>query len=163
MEGGHAVVDRVVRECTIAYGRYGRNGAAVGHAYAGADAPGGRRADAERLVAVMKALTGREPKVVERSDGKIEVACRKELLERFRHYAELAEAIEKWLKNSPLFSFRDAFSSTGTRTAGGSAGAPVQPVASARSWMRLQGTPTGRSPQGKFFPCWVFPAPSSKG
>jgi hypothetical protein len=42
VEGEHTIVDRVVREYTITFSRYGRNNAAVGHAYAKADASGGQ-------------------------------------------------------------------------------------------------------------------------
>jgi hypothetical protein len=56
VEGEHTIVDRVVREYTITYSRYGADNAAVGLAYARADAPGGKEADAERFAAVIKAL-----------------------------------------------------------------------------------------------------------
>jgi hypothetical protein len=55
-----AEVDGVRSDYEITYGRYGANNKAMGFAYARADAPGGREADAERLAAVIKALTGRE-------------------------------------------------------------------------------------------------------
>jgi hypothetical protein len=42
VEGGH-IVDRVVREYTITYGRRGRDNAAVGYATARADAPTAER------------------------------------------------------------------------------------------------------------------------
>jgi len=74
---------------TITYGRRGRNNAAVGRAYA--------KADAERYSALIKALTGKEPRVIERSDGRI---CGREHLDGFMHYAELADAIEKWLEET---------------------------------------------------------------
>jgi hypothetical protein len=61
VEGEHTIVDRVVREYTITYGRYGKHNAALGYAYASTDAPGGRKADAERFSALVKALTGEEP------------------------------------------------------------------------------------------------------
>ena len=70
-----AEVGRVGSEYTITYGRRGRNNAAVGRAYAKADAPGGREADAERYSALIKALTGKEPRVIERSDGRIDIIC----------------------------------------------------------------------------------------
>jgi len=98
VEGGHIV--RVVREYTITYGRYGTNNKAMGFAYARADAPGGREADAERFSALIKALTGREPKVYQRSDGKIMIECYEGHLEGFMRYAELADAIEKWLEET---------------------------------------------------------------
>jgi transcription initiation factor TFIIIB Brf1 subunit/transcription initiation factor TFIIB len=96
IEGGH-VVGPVVREYTITFGRYGADNVAKGIAAARADAPGGREADAERLVAVIKALTGREPRVSKRGDGKIEVICNRTHLEGFRRFAELADAVERWL------------------------------------------------------------------
>ncbi len=43
VEGEHAIVDRVVREYTITFGRYGRINAALGFATASAKAPGARR------------------------------------------------------------------------------------------------------------------------
>jgi hypothetical protein len=98
VEGGQ-IVDRVVREYTINFGRYGKLlNAVLGFATAKADAPGGREADAERLVVVIKALTGKEPRISRRSDGKIEVVCRRVHLDGFRRYAELADAVERWLK-----------------------------------------------------------------
>jgi hypothetical protein len=95
-----AEVGSVRSEYTITYGRRGRNNAAVGRAYAKADAPGGREADAERYSALIKALTGKEPKVIERSDGRIDIICGKEHLDGFMRYAELADAIEKWLEET---------------------------------------------------------------
>ncbi|AKT35288.1 hypothetical protein PYWP30_01671 [Pyrobaculum sp. WP30] len=95
-----AEVDGVRRDYTITYSRLGRDKAAVGRAYAKADAPGGREADAERFSALVKALTGREPKVYQRSDGTIEIVCGREHLEGFRRFAELADAIEKWLEGN---------------------------------------------------------------
>jgi hypothetical protein len=95
-----AEVDGVRSNYTIIYSRLGRDKAAVGRAYAKADAPGGREADAERFSALVKALTGREPKVYQRSDGTIEMVCGKEHLEGFMRYAELADTIEKWLEEN---------------------------------------------------------------
>jgi hypothetical protein len=94
------IVDPVVREYTITYGRYGKLNAAVGRATARADAPGGRRADAERFSALIKALTGKEPRIIERSDGTVEVVCGREHLDGFTRYAELADAIERWLEET---------------------------------------------------------------
>jgi hypothetical protein len=94
-----AEVDGVRSEYTITYGRYSRN-KAVGYAYAKADAPGGREADAERFAAVIKALTGREPGVYLRSDGRIKMECYEGHLEGFTRYAELADAIEEWLEET---------------------------------------------------------------
>jgi hypothetical protein len=94
-----AEVDGVRGEYTITYGRYGRN-AALGFATARADAPGGREADAERFAAVIKALTGREPKVYQRSDGKIEIKCYEGHLEGFMLYKEFFGTIMQWLKDT---------------------------------------------------------------
>ena len=93
-------MNRVVREYTITFGRYGADNAAVGYAVAKASAPGGREADAERFSALIKALTGREPGVYRMKDGKIEMMCYGEHLEGFRRYAELTDAIEKWLRET---------------------------------------------------------------
>jgi hypothetical protein len=95
-----AEVGSVRSEYTITYGRRGRNKAAVGRAYAKADASGGREADAERLAAVIKALTGKEPRICRRSDGKIEILCGREHLDGFMRYTELAEAIKRWLEET---------------------------------------------------------------
>jgi hypothetical protein len=43
---------------------------------------------------------GRKPKAYQRSDGKIEVACGREPLDYFKRFAELADAIEKWLEET---------------------------------------------------------------
>ena len=99
VEGEH-IVNPVVREYTITFGRYGRNNATLGFATARADAPGGREADAERYSALIKALTGKEPRVIERSDGRIDIICGREHLDGFMRYAELADAIERWLEET---------------------------------------------------------------
>jgi Fe2+ transport system protein FeoA len=95
-----AEVDGVRRDYIMTFGRYGRNNAAVGFAVARADAPGGREADAERLSALIKALTGREPRIRRMKDGTIIIECGREHLEGFARYAELAEAIAKWLEET---------------------------------------------------------------
>jgi len=95
-----AEVDGVKGEYTITYGRSGASNAAVGFAVARAGAPGGRRADAERLSALIEALTGRRPGVYRTRDGKIEMMCYGEHLEGFRRYVELTDAIEKWLRET---------------------------------------------------------------
>ncbi len=89
-------VDDVRSEYEIAFDRYGRN-AARGFAVARADAHGGREADAERFSALVKALTGEEPKVYRSKDGSIIMECYGRHLEGFKRFAELADAIEKWL------------------------------------------------------------------
>jgi hypothetical protein len=70
----------------------------MGRATARADAPDDREADAERFSALIKALTGREPRIIERSNGKIMMECYREHLDGFARYAELADDIEKWLE-----------------------------------------------------------------
>jgi len=100
VEGEHTIVDRVVREYTITFGRYGAKNNAMGFAVARADAPGGREADAERFSALIKALTGREPGVYRKKDGKIMIECYEGHLEGFMRYVELADTIEKWLEKT---------------------------------------------------------------
>jgi hypothetical protein len=95
-----AEVDDIRGEYEVTYGRYGKLNAALGFAVPRADAPGGREADAERLAALIKALTGKEPGIHKSSNGKIDVACGREHLEGFRRYAELADVIEKWLEET---------------------------------------------------------------
>jgi hypothetical protein len=94
------IVDRVEREYTITYSRRGKDNLAVGFAEARADAPGGKEADAERCSALIKALTGREPNVYRRSNGKIEIVCVREHLNNFMRYAELVDVIEEWLEET---------------------------------------------------------------
>jgi len=98
VEGEH-IVDRVVREYIITFGRYGRN-MVLGFAAASAKAPGGKEADAERLSALIEALTGRKPKIIKRSDGQIVIECGRAHLDGFMRYAELADAIAKWLEET---------------------------------------------------------------
>jgi hypothetical protein len=95
-----AEVDSVKSEYTITYGRYGRKNMVSGFAYASASAPDGREADAERLAAVVKAITGKEPRIRRMKDGTIMIVCGREHLEGFKRYAELAETIEKWLEET---------------------------------------------------------------
>jgi hypothetical protein len=95
-----AKVGSVRSDYTITYGRLGRDKAAVGRAYAKADAPGAGEADAEKYSALVKALTGKEPKVIERSGGRIDIICGREHLDGFARYAERADAVEKWLEET---------------------------------------------------------------
>jgi hypothetical protein len=99
VEGEHTIVDRVVHEYAMTFSRRTDN-AAIGRAYARADAPGGREADAERYSALVKALTGEEPRVYRMKDGKIMIECYEGHLEGFARYAELADDIEKWLEET---------------------------------------------------------------
>ncbi len=90
-----AEVDGVVDVYVLSFGRFG--GLIQGFAYAKANAPGGREADAERLLALVKALTDKRPKVARSKRDKITIMLRRVHLYRLARYAELAEAIEAWL------------------------------------------------------------------
>jgi len=92
-----AEVGGVRREYTITYGRYGKN-EARGRAYASAE--GGREDVAERFSALIKALTGEEPKVYRMKNGKIIIECSRTHLDGFMRYAELAGAITRWLEET---------------------------------------------------------------
>jgi hypothetical protein len=65
----------------MTFSRRRADNAAVGLAYVRADAPGGKEADAERFAdterfaAVIKALTGREPRIRRTKNGKIKIEC----------------------------------------------------------------------------------------
>jgi hypothetical protein len=93
VEGEH-IVDHVEREYEITFGRYGSNNAVRGFAYVSEET------DAERLAAVVEALTGVKQKIHRRSDGIIEIACTRAHLEGFKRFAELAKAIMEWLKET---------------------------------------------------------------
>jgi hypothetical protein len=93
-----AEVDGVRREYEITYGRYGGNNAAVDFAVARADAPDGREEDAKRLTAVIKALTGKEPRIRRMKDGAIIIECGREHLDGLKRYAELADTVKRWLE-----------------------------------------------------------------
>jgi len=95
-----AEVDGVTREYKITYSRSGADNAAVGRTVARADDPDGREKDAERFSALVKALTGEEPKVYRMKDGKIIIKCFRKHLDGFKRFVELADAIEKWLEET---------------------------------------------------------------
>ncbi len=95
-----AEVNGVRREYVITYSRRRASNVAEGRAAARADAPGGREADAERLAAVVEALTGKRPRVYRKSDGTIETEYGREHLDGFARYAELYEAIARWLEET---------------------------------------------------------------
>ncbi len=95
-----AEVGGVKNDYTITYGRYGRKNAAIGFATARGDTPRDREADAERFAAVIKALTGEEPRVCRRSDGTIMIECYGGHLEGFMRFAELADVIARWLEET---------------------------------------------------------------
>ncbi len=89
----------VRRDYAITYSRRGANNAAVGFAVVRADTPG-REEDAERFAAVVEALTGKRPRVYRTKDGRIMIECYEGHLEGFARFAELADAIEKWLEET---------------------------------------------------------------
>jgi hypothetical protein len=95
-----AEVDGVRSKYTITFGRFGKSNKAEGYTYASADAPGGREADAERFSALMEALTGKRPRIRWRSDGTIELKCDGDHLDGLARFAELADAIAKWLEET---------------------------------------------------------------
>jgi len=88
-----AEIDGVKSEYTTTYGRYGEDNEVKGRAY-------GRGADAERYSALIKALTGREPRIIEKNDGSIEAVCGSAHLKGFKRFAELAGAIARWLEET---------------------------------------------------------------
>jgi hypothetical protein len=75
---------------------YRRGGRVDGSAYAKASAPGGAETDAERFAALMKALTGREPKAYTVKGGFVFFLGRA-CLDALARYAELADIVEDWL------------------------------------------------------------------
>jgi PaRep2b protein. len=87
-----AEVDGVRRDSTMTFSRRGAGNAAKGRAYIREET------DAEKLAAVIKALTGEEPWVYRKSDGTIVVECGRKHLEGFMRYTELAETIGRWLE-----------------------------------------------------------------
>ncbi|MCC6035731.1 MAG: hypothetical protein LM559_01595 [Pyrobaculum sp.] len=95
-----AEVDRARGNYTITYSRRGANNAAVGFAVVRADVPGGKEAVAERFAAVVEALTGKKPRVYRTKDGRVMIKCYEGHLEGFARFAELADAIEKWLEET---------------------------------------------------------------
>jgi hypothetical protein len=95
-----AEVDGVRREYEITFSRRGVDNKAVGFVVARVDAPGGRETDAERLSALIEVLTGRKPGAYRMKNGAIIIMCGREHLEGFRRYAELADAIAKWLEET---------------------------------------------------------------
>jgi len=95
-----AEVDGVRREYTITFSRHGDKNETTGYAVARADGPGGREADAERFSALIKALTGKEPRVCRMKDGTIIIKCYRKHLNGFKRFAELADAVEKWLEET---------------------------------------------------------------
>jgi hypothetical protein len=88
-----AEVGGVVREYEITFSRRRADNKAVGYAY-------GREADAERFSALIEALTGKKPRIRRMKNGAIIIERGKSHLDGFARYAELADAIEKWLEET---------------------------------------------------------------
>ncbi len=98
VEGEHIV--RVEREYTITYSKFGKRNETMGYTHAKGDTSEDREADAERLAAVIEALTGVKPRIHRKSDGRIEIKCGRTHLEGFMRYKELAPTIKKWLEET---------------------------------------------------------------
>jgi hypothetical protein len=92
--------DGVWSEYEITYSGHARINTAVGFAYVSAGAPGGRETGAERFSALVKALTGKELKMCRMKGGRIKIECYEGHLEGFARFAELADAIMKWLEET---------------------------------------------------------------
>jgi hypothetical protein len=82
-----AEVDGVRGEYALVFYRYGR-GAAKAVA---------KGADPERLAALLRALTGRKPRMCRGKDGLVVVIRDVRDLEGLSRFAELADAVEEWL------------------------------------------------------------------
>jgi hypothetical protein len=90
-----AEVDGVRRDYEVTYGRRGKLNKAMGFAVAKANAPA-----AERLAAVVKALTGKEPRIRRMKNGTIIIECSRAHLDGFARYAELADTTARWLEET---------------------------------------------------------------
>jgi hypothetical protein len=95
-----AEVDGIRREYVITYSRRGKLNKAMGFAVARGSAPEDREDDAKRLAAVVKALTGKEPKIRRMKNGAIIIECSRAHLDGFKRYAELADTIARWLEET---------------------------------------------------------------
>jgi len=80
-----AEVDGVKGESTFTFFR-GFRDEVLSYTYARAGAPGGRGEDAERIAAVVKAMTEKEPAVNRRKDRKIVIECFGLHLKGFKKY-----------------------------------------------------------------------------
>jgi hypothetical protein len=89
----------VEREYTITFSKYGAGNKVMSFAYARAD-PDGREADAERISALIEALTGKKPMIRRMKGGKIQIECYRGHLEGFMRFEELVETILKWLEET---------------------------------------------------------------
>jgi hypothetical protein len=92
-----AVVSGVEGRWEMTFLRREKDRAVIGYTATRADAPGGREEDAKRIAALIKALTGEEPNIIRRN-GKIkEIKYTRRHLDGLRKYAELTDAVRKWL------------------------------------------------------------------
>jgi hypothetical protein len=81
---------------------YRVRGRVTGQAYARASAPGGAEADAERFAALVKALTGIEPKMYTAKGKRPVFFLGRRHLDGFARYRELANVVMGWLVASWL-------------------------------------------------------------
>jgi len=76
---------------------YRVRGRIVGQAYARASAPGGAEADAERFAALVKAVTGIEPRMYTAKGKSLVLFLGRRHLDGFARYRELADVVMGWL------------------------------------------------------------------
>ncbi len=86
-----AEVDGVNTECEISFVKRRRGGIA---GFAKADAA----EEAERIIAVVKALTGIPPTAVRMNNGVYVLRCNEKHLKALARFAELADYVEKWVE-----------------------------------------------------------------
>ena len=96
VEDGHTVE----REYTITFSKYGAGNKVRSDTYAGGNTPEVREAEAERLSALIEALTGKKPMIRRMKGGKIQIVCYRGHLEGFMRFEELVETILKWLEET---------------------------------------------------------------
>jgi hypothetical protein len=96
VEDGHTVE----REYTITFSKYGAGNKVRSDTYAGGNTPEVREAEAERLSALIEALTGKKPMIRRMKGGRIMIICYGGHLEGFMRFEELVETILKWLEET---------------------------------------------------------------
>jgi Fe2+ transport system protein FeoA len=96
VEDGHTVE----REYTITFSKYGAGNKVRSDTYAGGNTPEVREAEAERLSALIEALTGKKPTIRRMKGGRIMIICYGGHLEGFMRFEELVETILKWLEET---------------------------------------------------------------
>jgi transcription initiation factor TFIIIB Brf1 subunit/transcription initiation factor TFIIB len=82
-----AEINGAIHEYEITFGRYGKDRTTRGISVA----------DTDNAVALVKALTEKEPGIRRKGSGKIELVCGRQHLDALARYAELADVIEEWL------------------------------------------------------------------